>query len=311
MGFLFILIDMSSPRTCLVLGASGIVGAPLCKLLASNGCHVIGAARFGSDVKQQTKADLEAAGIETVVFDIHNDDPAALPDADVLVLEIWDRGHFGSDDETQRENWKLNYDLVGKVAARFAAKGSHIVNGSTISLYGCRVDRPSRETDLPAPDNQYGLSRLTQEKLINFLCEQHGSRSCHLRYAHANAPNCGAIRRIAQTIAAGDNLGSAPDQRMQVIGLSDFVRCTGEAAMRIGADDTLPREVHVVHPRIWRKRELAEHLHATLGRGLVHFEHESGGARSSVWADPSLMIQTFGPPQEDLDDLIARICAAV
>lgn len=292
---------MSQGQSCLVLGASGIVGQPLCLDMLARGWTVYGAARFGDHAPRTT---LDRAGVHTVVFDLHEHDPIRLPDVDVVFLEVWDRGNAMNPHDLHAL-WRLNYDGLGRIVHRYAGNAD-IVNGSTISLYGPRTDRPSRESDFPAPDTQYGLSRLAQERLFDFLCDRAGSRVVHLRYARSNRPDFGVIRRYADTILRGDSLGALPDQRLQVIGLQDFVRCTAEAAERI---DRVPRHVHVVHPRVWTQRELADRLQAGMGRGVVHFEREIGGAETSLWADPTLMIRTFGPPKQNLDALIDDVCA--
>ncbi len=297
---------MSKSKKALVLGASGVVGVPLCQSLVDRGWQVYGAARFGDPDKAQA---LEQTGAEKVVFYLTQDDPGQLPDVDTLIMEVWDR-HFHAADIGELDQaqplWSLNFDAVARVASRYAGQAD-IVNGSTISLYGPRADRPSHETDAPTPTDQYGLSRLAQERMLNFLCDQSGSRVTHLRYARSNTVQFGTVRRMADTILTGESQGRYPDQRIQVIGLDDFVRCTVEAAERI---DQMPRAVHVVHPTIWTLRGLAERLQRGMGKGEVVFETEAGGARTSVWADPALMIDTFGPPQQDLEQLINEVCKA-
>jgi nucleoside-diphosphate-sugar epimerase len=292
-----------SKRSALIIGASGVVGVPLCLTLRQRGWRVHGAARFTNPDRKQLLVDGDVA---PVVFDIHHDDPAILPDVDVVILEIWDRTLSWDDPQDAAMQWALNFDAVARVVERYAGRAD-IVNGSTISLYGPRVDRPSRESDLPAPDTQYGLARLAQEKMIDYFAASRGSRAVHLRYARSNTPKFGVIRHMADAIGRGDSLGADPDQRTQVIGLDDFVRCTADAADRI---DDMPPHINIVHPHIWRQRELADRIQAAMGTGVVHFDHEAGGARTSTWADPSLMMRIFGSPQQDLDALIDQTAAS-
>jgi len=74
-------------RSALVLGASGMVGLPLSRRLIEEGWKVFGAARFGDPAKH---AEVEKLGACPIRFDVTKDDPAALPDVDVVFLEIWD-----------------------------------------------------------------------------------------------------------------------------------------------------------------------------------------------------------------------------
>jgi nucleoside-diphosphate-sugar epimerase len=295
-----------SSRSALVLGASGVIGTPLSIGLVEAGWQVVGAARFGDATK---RAHLDAHGVKTQRYDLTREDPAQLPDVDVVFFEVWDRSQISKN--AYDEIFALNYDAVGRVCARYAGV-AHIVNGSTISLYGASAEHMPCEADAPRPDTDYGLARIAQEKLFDFLCAQAGhSRVCHLRYCRSNTPQFGTIRRFADMVLAGRSLGRNPDERTQVIALADFLRCTLLAGEWItDAPERLPGAVNIVHPRVWTVRELAERLHADMQRGSVTFERESGGSERSVWADPALMIDTFGRPTVDIDELVTAAAAA-
>jgi len=295
---------MNQPPTALVLGASGRVGRPLCEALIGHCWCVHGAARFRDAAKREALVQL---GVETISFDAQQDDAAALPDADTLFLEIWDPRHIVG--EHLEDCWSLNFDAIGRVVQRYADVAD-VINGSTVSLYGPRTDRPSCESDPPRPtpgrdDVEYSLARAAQERLIDFLCDGTRSRVCHLRYCRSNDETSGAFRRMADCVLAGRSLGDAPDERTQLIGLTDFVRCTLLAAE---AKANIPPIVNVCHPRAWTMRSLAQHIRDELGCGEIVFDQPEGGAAQSLWLSADLMIETFGPPTEDLDDLIARTC---
>ena len=285
----------------LVVGVTGMVGWPLCQKLCREGWHVFGLARFTDPDRPE---QVVAAGAEPITFDILNDDPSQLPEVDVVFLEVWDRSHFLNHSDPA-QIWALNYNAVGRLVQRYAA--SAIINGSSASLYGPRADRASVEDDLPRPDNVYALSRLAQEKLFDFLCGQAGGRAVHLRYCHANDQKRGHLRRMADAIQGEISLGPAPDQKVQVIGLHDFVRCTALAGAGWAS---MPDVVNVAHPRVWTHRELAERIRSELGCGRVIYDRETGGVEDSVWANTNRMIECFGPPEEDLEDLIGRVTAA-
>ncbi|MFW6061038.1 MAG: NAD-dependent epimerase/dehydratase family protein [Phycisphaeraceae bacterium] len=295
---------MSIDGRIMVIGASGRIGYRLCEQLRQQNATVLGAARFSDP---DTRAALEKMGVQTLPYNVQTDDPATLPDADLLILEVWDpQRHAGPD--AYEQIWSLNYTGVGRLVARYAGRAD-VVNGCSGNVYGSSAHAWT-EADAPRPDTEYGLARFAQEKLIDFLCDQAGSRVCHLRYFHANTPDSGAIHRLAQSILRGESLGDAPDAYVRVIGMVDFVRCTLAAAARLDAG-TLPRAVNIVHPTLWTRRQLAERIHKALGQGAVVFDRESGGVEQSVYGEPSLMLETFGPPEEDLDTLIDQVCAQV
>lgn len=295
---------MTSPRTALVVGATGVIGRPLSQALINGGWKVRGIARFRDEAQRDA---LTRCGIEPIVFDVMADDPERLPDAAALFLEAWDRRHIVG--EHLEDCWALNFDAVGRVVRRYAG-ATAIVNGSTGSVYGPRADRPSNEMDPPRPrpgrpDTEYALSRLAQERLINFLCADTKSRVIHLRYFRANSPTSGTIQKMARSILHERSLGSRPEECIQVISLDDCVRCTVQAVDHLRS----PRQaVNVVHPRVWTVRELADHIRQELGDGRVVFDSNAGGRDHSVWGDPRRMIQTFGEPHDDLDELIRRAC---
>jgi len=289
----------------LVAGASGEVGSRLCHALRERGDEVHGAARFSDPRRAQA---LEADGVQLHRFDVRRDDPRELPEVDLLFLELWKPAHLlDAERQDPADVWDLNYHAIGRLVARYAGTAD-VINGSTGSVYGPRADRPSREDDLPRPDSHYALARFAQEQLIGFLCDEAGSKCAQLRYFIGNSPSSGVLPRMARSIAAGESLGPDPDRRLQVIAIEDFARCTLAVADKLTPE---PFCCNVCHPQVWTMRELAERLQSELGRGGVRFERENGGGDGSVCGDTERMRAEFGEPVVALDELIARICAAV
>lgn len=279
-------------KTAMVLGATGKVGRALCESLVGDGWIVHGAARCGDPARVEELRDL---GVRVVRHDVTRDDPAALPDADLLFLEIWD--------PTKPDLiWPINFHGVGAVVERYAGMAD-IVNGCTINVYGAGPDAPTEDTP-PRPDGEYGRSRFAQEKLIDYFCHRHGRCGIHVRYAHSNSATAGMLYRTARSILDGESLGPDPDARLQAIAIEDFVRVTKLAAERMTDP---PTAVNCCHPRVWTRRELAEELRRRLGRGAVVFDRESGGVENSAYADPARMIEWFGPPEVSIDTLLDRV----
>ncbi len=287
---------MSKNRHAVVLGATGMVGTPLCHELLAHGWEVTGACRFS---RVEKRAALENAGVNCVEFDVLQDDPQSLPDADVLFLEIWDPATMSTDDTEYV--WKMNYYGLGRVVERYAGVAD-IVNGCTINVYGDSSEAPSENTPC-RPTSAYGRSRYAQERLIDFFCWRGKTKGIHVRYAHANTAGKGVVFGMARAILNGDSLGPDPDARMQIIAIEDFVRVTREAASRLKYP---PTAVNCCHPRVWTRRELAEEIHRKLGRGRVVFDRETGGLETSVYADVTRMLDWFGPPTITVDTVIDR-----
>ncbi|GAB4321931.1 MAG: hypothetical protein Kow0059_16820 [Candidatus Sumerlaeia bacterium] len=293
----------------MILGVTGRVGSALAAHLLAADSHgddetgegfvqwgVTGAARCSDTARAMAVMRL---GVDVLTFDALRDDPALLPDADVLFLEIW---------EPRRPEltWPLNVWGVGRVVEDYARRMGErliIVNGGTINVYGDRPDAPTEQTPC-RPTSEYGRSRWAQELLIDGVCARYGARGIHVRYAHANTATTGVVRRMAEKILAGESLGGDPDARLQIIAMEDFVRVTAAATARAA---TPPAAVNCCHPRVWTKRELAEEIQRRLGRGRVCFDVATGGRERTAIADPSLMISWFGPPQVSLDTVIQRV----
>jgi len=304
---------MAIEGNTLVLGASGMVGSEVCAMLRRNDVSVTGAARFRFPGAQM---DLEELGVTCVEFDAVWDDPIELPDARQVVFEIWDPSqHSVSPDDAnaRKAMWKLNYEAIGKVAMRYTTGRKRrpkppalLINGSSGNVYGSHPD-PRSERDALIPDTEYGRARMAQELLLQFLATQAETRCVNLRYYHSNAPDRGVLRKLADTILKGESLGDAPDQRIQVIGLDDFVRYT---VLATESADRIPEAINICHPTIWTMRGLANRLRDILGEGDVRFDRDTGGTERSVIGNPAKVIELFGEPLQELTPLMEEVCAA-
>lgn len=277
--------------TALILGVTGRIGRRLAKALLQDGWTVYGAARMSQSA---VRKELDEYGVETVQFNVTEDDPRELPDANYLFLEIWDKSK-------PELYWEINFYGVGRVVERYA-QTANIINGSTLSVYGSSP-APFSETTPCQPDSEYGRSRYAIEKLIDYFIYHSGRKGMHIRYAHANSERHGVIRRMAENIRAARSLGPDPDAKIQVIGYEDFVWVTIRSLQYL---DTPPAIVNCCHPRIWTKRDLAETIRERLGTGKVVFDRESGGAENSVHGECRRMTEWFGEPEIPVDTLIDR-----
>ena len=285
-----------SSKKALVLGVSGMVGGALAEELVHDGWEVYGGARFSSKERNE---ETKALGVKCIEFDVTCDDPAVLPDVDVLFLEVWDPNK-------PELIWPINFYGVGRVVERYAGVAD-IVNGCTINVYGNGPDACTEDTAL-RPTSEYGHSRAAQENLINYFSWKGNKKAIHVRYAHANSANRGVVYRMAKNILEEKSLGTDPDAKIQVIALEDFVRVTKCALEHASCP---PTAVNCCHPKVWTRKQLAQKIREKLGKGKVNFDKESGGVENSAYADVSRMVNWFGQPQIDIDNIIDRVVSAL
>jgi len=141
-----------------------MVGGRAVDELLQRKCQVHRVARFRD---RDVRAKLQERGVSTHPFDVTKDDPASLPDVDVVFLECWDPTH---PDLT----WTTDFTGMARLADRYAGQAL-IVNGATGSVYAVGDLPPQKETDLPQPVGEYALARFAQEAFINHVCKERGS----------------------------------------------------------------------------------------------------------------------------------------
>lgn len=290
-------------KRVLVVGATGSLGLPLAESLAQRGLAVWGASRLRSP---EDADRLLAVGVEPLAFDALSDDPARLPDVETVFFEIWDRTHLLGAAPDPAAVWALNYEAVGRIASRYAGEAD-LINGSTGCVYG-PGDRAAQETDPPHPTIDYGYARLCQEKLIDFLSAQAGSRALHLRLYHANSVAGGLLKSTAEDLLAGKPIGFGPREKVQVIDRAYVIDATFRAMDFL---DEAPQVINLCHPHVWLWDDLARTMAAHLGVGDFTWQKADECADESYYGDSTRMIEHFGPPPGDVNDLVEDICRSV
>jgi len=286
----------ASTRT-LVVGCTGMIGRHIVNELLLRGCQVHGVARFR---EARVQAILTDRGVITHSFDVARDNPAKLPDADVVF--------FACRDASRPDlAWAIGFTGLARLVERYAGRAL-LVNGASGEVYAQGDLPPQRETDLPEPKGAEALACFTREAFLSHVCAERRTPAIHLRYFHANDETHGLVPGMARAIAAGRSLGGTPEARVQVIAIEDLVRCTIEGVNEAAVP---AKVVNICHPRVWTMRELAETVHRVLGRGRVVFDTESGGAEASRTGDASEMERLFGPPRVPLQVVVERAARAV
>ena len=185
----------------ILLGVGGKMGPSMARLAkqaadqAGIQKRIIGVSRFSDP---QTRAELEAEGIETVAADLLNEDHlAALPEAaNVLYLAGNKFGTTGKEAFT----WAMNAYLPGRVAERY--KNSRIVAFSTGNVYPfAQVTSGGLSEDHPAaPVGEYGQSCLGRERIFQYFAQKYEIPTLIYRLNYAIDLRYGVLLEIAKSV---------------------------------------------------------------------------------------------------------------
>ncbi len=183
----------------LVTGATGFVGAALCAALATQGFRVRRAVRGA-------RPDLEST---CVVGDITRDMQwrPALQDVTV-VLHLAARTHVLHDRSADplAEYRKVNVHGTTALARQAAASSvRRVVFLSSIKVNGESTQAaPFSETDTPAPEDPYGISKLEAEQALQHIAKTTGLEAVILRPPLVYGPQVkGNFLRMLGAIARG------------------------------------------------------------------------------------------------------------
>jgi nucleoside-diphosphate-sugar epimerase len=189
----------------LVLGAGGKMGPSLARRVhhafagAGSRRQAIAASRFSSP---QSRQELEAAGIRTIVCDLLNPEQiAALPRCPYVLFLAGRK--FGTVDRTDL-TWATNTIVPARVAEHFDR--SRLVVFSTGNVYPLvPVHGPqSGEGDSPAPIGEYAQSCLGRERVVEFVSRERNVRSLLFRLNYAVDLRYGTLVDIARKVYAGE-----------------------------------------------------------------------------------------------------------
>lgn len=301
----------------LVTGASGFVGRALCGHLATRGHVAVPAVRRGSGL----------AG-EVVVGNI--DSPtgwaAALAGCDAVV-HLAARVHVMYDRVTDSSALfrTTNTDATLNLARQAAEVGvKRFVFVSTIKVNGEGRDTAYRETDAPAPDDAYAISKWEAEQGLWKIAQETGLEVVILRPPLVYGPGVKAnFRRLLDTVASGWPLPlGAIDNRRSLLYLGNFVDAIrlciehpAAAGQTFLIDDgqpvSTPELVRAVARALGRPARLLP-----VPAGVLTFVGALVGKRAAVarlagslWVDSSLIRERLGwtPPYSMADGLAATV----
>ena len=251
---------------------------------AGGGRRVIAVSRF-SDSALRTQ--LDAAGIETVACDLS--DPSAvsaLPDAPSIIYMAGQK--FGTA-RSPASTWGANVVVPSFVAERF--RGRRITAFSTGNVYPLTpvAEGGSRESDLPAPVGEYGMSCLGRERVFEYHAIRDGSPLALVRLNYAVDLRYGVLVDIARRIIAGEPI----DLRMGHVNVIWQGDANAHAIQSLGYATSPPFVINVTGAETLAVHDVALALGNALGRSPA-FDGEPG--REALLSNATLAHDLFGPP---------------
>lgn len=206
------------PRRVLVTGATGFVGSALCARLAAAGIEVVPAVRTPSGLPREA-----AVGN----LDASTDWRPALAGCDAVV-HLAARVHV-MDDMAHHPlalYRAINTDATLNLARQAVQAGvKRFVYISSIKVNGEGGDAPYRETDTPAPEDAYAISKWEAEQGLRRIAEETGLGIVVLRPPLVYGPGVRAnFLRLMNTIRRGWPLPlGAIRNRRSLLYLGNFV----------------------------------------------------------------------------------------
>ena len=209
---------MQEVRKVLVTGATGFVGRALCEALGAAGDRVVAAVRRGS-----------GSANEVVVGDIgpSTDWAQALAGCDAVV-HLAARVHMMR--EAERDPLAVyratNAEATLNLARQAAAAGvKRFVFVSTVKVNGEGRDEPYRETDVPAPEDAYAISKWEAEQGLQRIAQESGLEVVILRPPLVYGPGVKAnFQRLIRTVERGWPLPlGAIRNRRSLLYLGNFI----------------------------------------------------------------------------------------
>jgi len=303
-------------KKLLITGPAGQIAFPLAEELAQHN-EVWGIARFSEPGSQER---CEKVGIRTVVCDLAKGDFSALPDDFEYLLHLATFQGGGLDyDQAIRVNAEGTAALA---TAAMAAGVGRFVFVSTSKVMGEKNrEGPFRETDAPAPEDAYALSKWAGEKAVLDVCRQGRMQPVIVRpplvYGPGAKGNMLALLKLCRMapplpLAAVDNRRSLiavanladalavcvrhPKAAGQIYFVSDGEDIsTPELVRRLGAALGRPAKLFPMPTAVLRYSALLVGQTAVAGRLIESLQVDDQKIRRELrWTPPVGMVKALG-----------------
>jgi len=280
-----------------VLGAGGKMGPTLAMMLkkASPDKRIFAVSRFSDKV---VRSRIEHAQIEPVEADLLDESQyRKLPDVEnVFYLAGMKFGSTGN----QPLTWAMNSYMPALVARHY--KASRIVAYSTGNVYPLveKTGGGATEQSTPEPIGEYAQSCLGRERMFEYFSQLYKTPVTLVRLNYANEPRYGIIVDLTSKILNDEPI----DLTMGAVNLI-WQRDANDYIIRaITLTKSPPVVLNVTGPEIITIRSLAEQIGKVLGKKPKFVSRE---APSALLSDASYCLNTFGPPQTTLEQMVSMI----
>ncbi len=197
-------------KTILVTGPAGQIAFPLASRLAIDN-EVWGIARFSDPA---TRERCNEAGIKTAAVDLAEPDWTGLPERVDYVLHLAAIIEPGLDFD---RSIRINAEATGRVMSRFRDAEACLVM-STCGVYAApgTGDHAMVESDPLGGSPQpyaptYCVSKITQEAVARFACEEFGLPTTIARMNAAYGDNGGFPSMVLDMVLAGETIAILPE----------------------------------------------------------------------------------------------------
>lgn len=309
--------------SALVTGASGFVGAHLCRVLAEHGWHVVAASRKPCD-------ECDTPGVVKVTLGLSTD--STLWQKSLLsvrcVVHLAARVHqFGRDQNAAVACQRVNVEGSRYVAEQAARAGvRRLVYLSSIKVNGERGLRAFRADDEPNPRDLYGCSKRDAEVALRDVCSSIGMELVIIRAPLVYGPGVRAnFRRLLNLVALGVPLplASIENRRsfISIWNLAHFIEicmvhpdAPGETFLISDGDDlSTPQLICKLAELMHKPARLFRCSPAILRRAaaMMRIEGEMSRLCDSLWVDSTPARDRLSwQPIVSLDEGLARTVAA-
>lgn len=282
----------------ILLGAGGKMGPTLARMAkrASDTAgvqrRVIAVSRFSD---QSLVADLHQHDIETIPCDLLDPEQvAALPDAENILFMTGMK--FGSATNPSL-TWAMNTYAPALVCQRY--RRSKIVAFSTGNVYGMvSVDSGgSRESDLPDPHGEYGMSALGRERTFEYFSRTHAIPMAIIRLNYACELRYGILLDIANWVWNETPVPIATG-RVNAIWQRDANAFTLRAFDTVNAP---PLVTNVAGAATLSVRTLAEEFGRRMNKAV---QFDGTEAPTAYLSNARTMCTRFGEPHTPIDQML-------
>lgn len=159
----------------IVTGATGFIGAALCREMLQNGHEVVAVIRPGSTKKEKLQfGEIARGGLAVLEIPLGElEDLAAVSDADVFFHLAWNGSSGG-----EREDFDAQYANIGYTAAAVRAAKKcgcrKFVGAGSQAEYGVVQETAEEDRTPPNPFMMYGAAKLSACHMGRLVAEQEG-----------------------------------------------------------------------------------------------------------------------------------------